>query len=563
MTLGDSPQHVHPTLFHRFITPVDDSDTFDTTLSATDDEIPLVDMPRQRSSESSITDLLLPHAPKTKHASKWRLFISICLLEICLSNQFSVVIAAANDLVAGRAPTGIVLVAYCIPSLVLRVYVSLWGLPELNIPTLWSYARGSKARELEREVSAAGVEREINYGERLLLSVLCCGFGAQLLAWMENIPVRVMGVALMSLSSNLGDMCVSPATQTRDDERWGADAVENRSMIMMCSRYPKSAKYAFGGYSMGTGLSNVVGSALYMFATSVAMMDPRAVIALVLIGPLLALLGYHFFLPTPESGKRRRKHGETGAGVMALPVNKKLRIVRQLVMPYMLPLASCFFLENVVNQGVLPTLTFPLPFTSTPTLLAPLWNKIFHTPRDFYPVYITINSLFSLLGRSTITLFRLRDGESRSIMLFGVLIAVEGVILLLQVVNSVNLSAAITDGGELGLYTSGPGGVVGLIAVMGFVLGLVFCNIYWDLGNKPLPEGVYTALRRGQRGQGEGVLGNGEGEELEGKLGREEEMELREFLLGTVAPGDTVAIMVAGVVAMWVQGVLRGLRENE
>lgn len=59
------------------------------------------------------------------------------------------------------------------------------------------------------------VSREINYAARLTVCATTSFVGLQLLAWADNVGVRMLGIALASLSSNLGDMQVLIGFDTR------------------------------------------------------------------------------------------------------------------------------------------------------------------------------------------------------------------------------------------------------------------------------------------------------------------------------------------------------------
>lgn len=109
----------------------------------------------------------------------------------------------------------------------------------------------------------------------------------------------------------------------------------------------------------------------------------------------------------------------------------------------------------------------------------------------------------------------------------------------------------------------GPLGVLACAVIMGLCGGLSFGNTYWEVNNGVLPRGVWYALEKAQRGAGGYVrVRSGEEEEDNGRAregrGREaeREMAMREFLLSTIAPPDTCAILMASLVGMKVQPAL-------
>lgn len=171
------------------------------------------------------------------------------------------------------------------------------------------------------------LSREVNYALRLVICASTSFVGLQLLALVDSIGVRVLGVMLCALSSNLGDM----------------------SLQMLCARFPHGSKYAFGGYTAGSGTAAILGASLYTLATSTLEMKPERAIAFVGIAPIIALLVYALILPDPEGGSPSHMEDEK-EGIVQLPWQDKLRIIKPMFVPYMLPLASIFFIENAVSQ---------------------------------------------------------------------------------------------------------------------------------------------------------------------------------------------------------------------
>jgi hypothetical protein len=121
---------------------------------------------------------------------------------------------------------------------------------------------------------------------------------------------------------------------------------------MLCARYPHASKYAFGGYTAGSGTAALLGAAFYTFTTSKLGMSYNATLSLVGLAPAIGLLAYAIVLPDPEGGATSSNVGEGKEGIVQLPWRDKLRIVKPMFIPYMLPLALIFFTENLVNQVV-------------------------------------------------------------------------------------------------------------------------------------------------------------------------------------------------------------------
>ncbi|KAH0610092.1 uncharacterized protein H6S33_012638 [Morchella sextelata] len=486
-------------------------------------------MQTHRSGEDSVSSEL--EGSTSSHAStiftpSVRLFLSFLLFGTLIAMQFSVVVTAANDLVRDHAPIGSILFAYTLPSVLVRTLI-----PFIHFPELHSSPNKLLSRLFRREnkgeddadkfyssstastnsmavehggslySSADSLTAHVNYPLRLTICILSSFFGLQLLAWADYTDYRM-----------------------------------NRSFLQLCSHYPNTA---FGGYTTGSGCAALVGAFMYTFSTSTLHFTPSGTISVIGIFPAVILLTYALLLPDPSctSAKRalptsRRRSSIAEESISSLPTLSKLRIARPLFWRYMAPLALVMLLENTVVQGVLPTLLFPLPFADSNG--HGFLNKVFRHTRDFYPVYVTVYQFSIFIGRSSISFFR-PPGTA-------ILCLLQAIILTLQVAESLSMSSNLLDT----LY--GPPAVLCAVAAMGLCGGFAFSETYWRVRNGALPKGVWKELGRARGGY---QLLGGSGEEDE-----EGERAMREFLLSAVAPPDTVAVLVASVVGMRVQGGL-------
>lgn len=108
------------------------------------------------------------------------------------------------SIVAGRAPTGLVLFAYSIPSILTRVLVPLLSLPDSPgfSKVIFLFAR----RRAGSDPGSTALAKEVNYPLRLVVCAVSSFIGLQLLARFDKIVILVLGIMLAALSSNLGDM---------------------------------------------------------------------------------------------------------------------------------------------------------------------------------------------------------------------------------------------------------------------------------------------------------------------------------------------------------------------
>lgn len=118
------------------------------------------------------------------------------------------------------APPGLILFAYTLPSVLVRTFVPYIKFPKVS--DLLSYFYSPQASDYWRAHTPGGihtpgtpsfglkkgdkVSQEINYAARLSVCAASSFLGLQMLAWADNVGVRMLGIAFASLSSNLGDM---------------------------------------------------------------------------------------------------------------------------------------------------------------------------------------------------------------------------------------------------------------------------------------------------------------------------------------------------------------------
>ncbi|KAA8909638.1 hypothetical protein FN846DRAFT_941611 [Sphaerosporella brunnea] len=488
---------------------------------------------------------------------KVRLGMGFLLIETAVAIQYSLIVTAANDLVAEKAPTGLVLFAYSIPSILTRIIVPLVQFPDTptNSRFIGFFNRWSRVKVQDPN----SLTREVNYTFRLAVCALSSFIGLMLLAGFENIGIRVLGVMLAALSSNLGDM----------------------SMQMLCARYPHGHKYAFGGYTAGSGAAAMLGAWFYTFATSTLQHTPGwAITAIGIIAPPSCLLCYAWVLPSPEvetlSATEKEKEG-----IVQLPWRDKLCIIKPMFVPYMLPLATIFFVENLVTQGIFPTLLFYLPLKEGSFYFSNVisWMGIFKESREFYPFYLTVSQFAGFAGKFSFWLFRLPGGKRRSTKAYWLLNILEGVVFLLQAGNSLSMTSNVASSPEAPdkgvLY--GPMGVIFLSGLQGLMAGIVFCNTYWKVMHHDLPPAVFEALDKAReknghldrpyrdslesREEGLGLLENpAEGGIEEYRRSTSEDKALKEFLLSTIAPPDVMSVTIASVFGMALQ---KGLCEYQ
>lgn len=412
------------------------------------------------------------------------------------------VVTASNDLVGNQAPPGLILFAYTLPSVLIRAFVPYIRFPTIRFNAIrrllrrspFGYAQIGKSAASHDGNDESAVDHEVNYSFRITVCCLSSFIGLQLLSFAPGLPLRVLGIMLTSLSSNLGDM----------------------SFYQLATRYPVSIAQSFGGYAAGSGAAGLLGSGVYTLLTGIGGVETRFVLAGMGLVPTIMLGTYIGVLPGVEIGEVNKSEddgGEDGVGLKAhksqqhhekikdLAIRDKLRLVKPMVWGYMLPLATLMLLENTTIQGILPTSLFHLPL-QFPGVISSL--ELFKSTRDFYPTYITIYQLFVFVGRTSINFVRFPNlPDPYGSMLYWGLCAIELVCFFIQLGESYSLAVAGIDDTRAWF---GPGVVMAVIALMGLCGGLGMSNIYWRVSKEALPKEVWRILgdiqrkrRRGKR----------------------------------------------------------------
>ncbi|KAI5799898.1 CLN3 protein-domain-containing protein [Geopyxis carbonaria] len=542
--------------------------------------------------------------PRTMAKQQWvstetRLFFSFWLFGTLVVMQFGVVVTAANDLVGNSAPPGLILFAYTLPSIIVRMFVPYIKFPDVKPSKIWSFFQSftsSRASDYSR-VNTPGPltpglglknakSQEVNYTARLTICACSSFLGLQLLAWADNVAVRVLGIAFASLSSNLGDM----------------------SFFQLATRYPAMISKSFGGYAAGSGAAGLIGAALYTFFTSSMGVSPSSVLSAIGVAPTLMLATFLFLLPSSEAVAMEAQlngisededeedilqNDEADTLISGLRLSDKLRLVKPMIWGYMAPLATVMLIENTTTQGILPTILWSLP-------LAPRFRSgielFFTSTRAFYPFFFTIYQLAVFFGRTSITLFQL---PSRSAAPYWGLCAIEVVCFIVMLSQSISMGfAALSLDDPDSTVRFSPLVIAAVVFTLGLCGGLCMSNTYWRVSKSPLPNEVWNALDTARSNINVGIVTPMLDDETEdyfnhnarprlrkaysssNSLGismlltsrtpspgltanmhprrprvrsQQDETAVREFLISTIALPDTVAIMVASIVSLWLQ----------
>jgi len=112
------------------------------------------------------------------------------------------------------------------------------------------------------------------------------------------------------------------------------------------------------------------------------------------------------YAPLPSSDLSDSLEDDTSAsgplpdkGHFSLSVQDKMSLVRPLLFKFMLPLFAVYTLEYTINQGIAPTLIYPVPVPA----LHPILSHIITSTRDYYPFWQLVYQTFVFFSRSSIS----------------------------------------------------------------------------------------------------------------------------------------------------------------
>ncbi|THV05698.1 batten's disease protein Cln3 [Dendrothele bispora CBS 962.96] len=420
-----------------------------------------------------------------------RLGISFFLFGLINNVLYVIILSAALDLVPPSTPKGIIAFCNIAPALVAKVG--------------WPYILKGKIRYAKRIAGCCA------------LSVL----GMLVVAFFDSLFARLLGISLASFSSGLGEL----------------------TFLQLSTTYapPSVAGHGIGYFASGTGAAGLVGAFIWW---EVRGLGVRVGVGISSILPFVIPLTYFFLLPqstsflySPLSPSATRDYdgdsittlpytplathedeiGEEEGSLLAGPktgvalsMNDKLRIVRPLLTKYMLPLFCVYLFEYTINQGIAPTLLYPVPSPDNNWLL----SKIIHSIRDYYPLWQLVYQTTVFFSRSSISL-GVPPLPTSFLPLPSI---VQGFILVaLATESSMGFFGDEMEGASITL-------VFLLISLEGICGGLAYVNAFYHINQeRPNPESVHDMERVKQE---------------------------KEFKIGSIGFADSSGILFASLLAV-------------
>ncbi|KAJ5753402.1 uncharacterized protein N7511_007555 [Penicillium nucicola] len=312
-----------------------------------------------------------------------RVCVAFWLFGLVNNVIYVIILSAAVDLVGPDVPKGVVLLADVIPSFATKLVAPYF----IHLVPYWM---------------------------RILIFVFLSSVGMLVVAMSPSytdggaIASKIAGIILASFSSGGGEL----------------------SFVGLTHFY---GPFSLASWGSGTGAAGLVGAGAYALATSALGFSVHVTLLVSACLPAIMIISFFVVLPhaplrASEAGADRYRVVEGGEqveedemdgeneGLLGLShsgtsipksghVNDEdpwldralanLRRVRGLFIPFMVPMLLVYIAEYVINQGVSPTLLFPLR------------ESPFEHFRSFYPTYNAIYQIGVFVSRSSTPFYRI------------------------------------------------------------------------------------------------------------------------------------------------------------
>ncbi|EIW79659.1 batten's disease protein Cln3 [Coniophora puteana RWD-64-598 SS2] len=419
-----------------------------------------------------------------------RLGASFFLFGLINNVLYVIILSAALDLVPPSTPKGIIAFCNIAPALAAKIG--------------WPYLLKGK----------------IQYARRVIGCCLLSFVGMLVVALYESLYARLLGICLASFSSGLGEL----------------------TFLQLSTTYspPSVGGHSVGYFASGTGGAGLVGAFLWW---EVRGWGVRTGVGISSVLPFILPLTYYLLLPRPATflhpGMSRTYSTATvpeaieeeGDGVetsrllgtepsgaatsrleksVSLSATDKWRLVKPMLMKYMLPLFCVYTFEYTINQGVAPTLLYPVPDPSRYWLL----SKIIHSVRDYYPLWQLVYQASVFLSRSSIS-FGLPPIPER--LLPAPAFVQLGILFVLVIESALGIFSEDREGRSFAL-------VFLLIGIEGICGGLAYVNVFYRINQEEPDRSTVHNL--------------------------EQAKQEREFRIGSIGFADSSGILLASLLAV-------------
>jgi len=434
--------------------------------------------------EAGEEEALLPQPEPQQGAprSLLKLRLSFFLFGLINNVLYVIILSAALDLVPPSTPKGII--AFC------NIFPSL--LANLGWPYL--------------------LKGRVRYARRLVGCAASSIIGMIIVSAFDSLYMRLLGICFASFSAGLGEL----------------------TFLQLSTRYhpPSVAGHSVGYFASGTGAAGLVGAFLWWELRGLGV---RVGVGLSSVLPLIIPLTYFLLLPRPSAFSQTDlppsledasriptpyvaipseeiDQPVPEAGIfkhtVSLSSSDKWRLVKPLLPKYMLPLFCVYLFEYTINQGIAPTLVYPVPSPEEHWLM----SKIIHSIRDYYPLWQLVYQTTVFLSRSSISV-GIPPLPARLLPLPAVIQAF--ILGTLAFESSVGIFSEQVEGLSFSF-------VFLLVSIEGICGGLAYVNAYHRINQEQASPGVDPERAKQER----------------------------EFKIGSIGLADSTGILLASVLAV-------------
>lgn len=467
----------------------------------------------------------LTTSTRQKHTS-YRLNTAFFLFGLLNNSLYVVILTAALELLPQGVPTGLVSFANIFPALIAKA--------------IWPYfLRG-----------------QVRYSKRVWSCAALSFIGMLLVSFFPALAMRLVGISLASFSSGLGEL-----TFLQLSTRYAPKSSETRSGLTAAQAAGAGLETSFAGdavgwFASGTGAAGLIGAAAWWVVRPLGVQTGMAILSVL---PAFMIMAYAIILPSvqellegkdgkggamyaplsteddaversssddqPTTANDDRQDSTIPIGPgseqdvkVRLSFQEKMALLKPMLQPYIIPLVIVYAMEYTINQGIAPTLIYPLPTRSS----HPLLSHIIHKLTDYYPLYQLVYQTFVFLSRSSISIFKLPAIPRHLLWLPAVLQTG-----LLAVLLTESLYAWFRESIASPL-------VIVLICVEGLAGGSAYVSVFYSIGVDEQSRGIALSST------GEEV--DDEGQEEDSAYTMAKKAQEHEFRIGCVGVSTTFLI---------------------
>lgn len=252
---------------------------------------------------------------------------------------YVVILSAAVDLIGPSFPKSIILLMDILPSLLIKLLCPFFI-------------------------------HKIKYNKRIISLIILSLSGMLLISLNNNanFGFTLFGIFLASISSGFGEVTFLQLTNVYENN-------------------------ALNGWSSGTGGAGIIGSGVYLLLTTTLNIPIKISLFLFALLPLGFLLYWQLDLIALEENQTLFLKKDVN-------IKQTLNDIKELIVPYMLPLTTVYFFEYLINQSVAPTLLFPIDAENA---------TFFKKYRDIYVTYGTLYQFGVFISRTSGKFIRLKN----------------------------------------------------------------------------------------------------------------------------------------------------------